>query len=103
MKRVAFLIVSLLAATNQVLALPPFFGNADMERQKQDTAVKFDPYPSVGMGPDVGGGRPREYMNPLPPVLQTQTRLPPGAVNRPRSGPFFRKAALRLGSRSNNQ
>jgi hypothetical protein len=85
MKRTVLLVVTLLAVSAvETYALPPFFGNADMERQKQNTAVRFDPYPSVGMGPDVVGGRPREYMSPLPDVVQVQKRLPPGVVNRPR-------------------
>ena len=94
MKRIVLLTVILLAlATAEAYALPPFLGNAGMERSEQNLAVRFDPYPSVGMGPDVVGGRPREYLNPPPPVLQVQPRLPPGTVHRPRFGLFFHRAS----------
>ncbi len=94
MKRIVLLIVILLAvASVEAYALPPFLGNAGMERYQQNMAQRFDPYPSVGMAPDVVGGRPLEYMNPPPPVLQVQPRLPPGTVHRPRGGLFFRRAS----------
>ena len=94
MKRIVLLIVILLAlATVEAYALPPFLGNAGMERYEQNMAQRFDPYPSVGMGPDVVGGRPREYMNPSPSVLQFQPRLPPGTVHHPRRGLLFHRAS----------
>jgi hypothetical protein len=90
--RIVLLSVTLLAAaTVPAYALPPFLGNADMLRSEQNAAVRFDPYPSVGMMPDVVGGRPREYMSPLPEVRQVQPRLPAGAANRPRLF-FFHRA-----------
>jgi len=93
MKRLLMLNVALLAlAAVEAYALPPFLGNASMERNEQDMAQRFDPYPSVGMGPDVVGGRPREYLNPPAQVLQVQPRLPPGTVNRPHGWLFFRRA-----------
>ncbi len=93
MKRIVLLIVFLLAlVTVEAYALPPWLGNAGMERYEQNQAVRFDPYPSVGMGPEVVGGRPLGYTNPLPPVLQVQPRLPPGTVHRPRGGLLFRRA-----------
>jgi hypothetical protein len=94
MKRIFLPIVGLLAlATVEAHALPPFLGNAGMERYEQNVAQRFDPYPSVGMGPEVVGGRPQEYLNPPPSVLQVQPRLPSGTVNRPRHGLFFRRAS----------
>ena len=85
MNRIVLPIIILLAlATVDAYALPPLFGNAEMERNEQNAAVRFDPYPSVGMGPEVVGGRPQEYLNPLPQVLQVQPRLPSGAVHWPR-------------------
>ncbi len=93
MKRIVLLIVILLAlATVEAYALPPFWGNADTQRYEQNMAQRFDPYPSVGMGPEVVGGRPQEYLNPPPPVLQVQPRLPPGTVHRPRFGLFLHRA-----------
>lgn len=41
------------------------FGQGDINRQK-DRAVYFDPYPLNDIGPEVVGGRPREFANPLP-------------------------------------
>jgi hypothetical protein len=94
MKRIVLLIVIVLALTTvEAKALPPWLGSADMERYEQNRAVRFDPYPSVGMGPDVVGGRPREYLNPQPQVLQVQPRLPAGTVHRPHFGLFFRRAS----------
>lgn len=94
MKRIVLLTVVLLAqARIEANALPPFLGDADTLRYKQNMAVRFDPYPSVGMGPEVVGGRPREYMNPPPPVLQDQPRLPPGTVQRPHFRLFFHRAS----------
>jgi len=92
MKRIVLSIIILLALTVEAHALPPLLGNAGMERSEQNTAVRFDPYPSVGMGPEVVGGRPMEYLNPPPSILHVQPRLPPGTVQRPRFGLFFRRA-----------
>jgi hypothetical protein len=84
MKRITLSIVVLLAqAAAEARALPPWLGNASTERQEQNVAQRFDPYPSVGFGPEVVGGRPREYLNPRAQVLQVQPRLPAGTVNRP--------------------
>ncbi len=94
MKPVVLLTVILLAlATVEAYALPPFLGNAAMERHEQNVAQRFDPYPSVGTGPEVVGGRPLEYLAPPASVLQVQPRLPPGTVHRPRFGLFFHRAS----------
>jgi hypothetical protein len=94
MKRIALLVVVLLAlATIEAYALPPFLGNADMERHEQNMAQRFDPYPSVGMAPEIVGGRPLEYLNPPPSVRQVQPRLPPGTAHRPHRGLFFHRAS----------
>ncbi len=93
MKQIPLLFVILLALTAaEAQALPPFLGNAGMERYEQNMAQRFDPYPSVGFGPDIVGGRPLEYMNPPSAVLQVQPRLPPGKVNRLHGRPFFQRA-----------
>ena len=94
MKPIVLLIAILLVlATVEAYAFPPLLGNADMQRHEQNVAQRFDPYPSVGMAPDVVGGRPLEYMNPPAAVLQVQPRLPPGTVHRPRGGLFFHRAS----------
>ncbi len=84
MKRITFSIVVLLALTAaEARALPLVSGNEAQERYEQNVAQRFDPYPSVGFGPEIVGGRPREYSTPRAEVLQVQKRLPPGTVNRP--------------------
>jgi hypothetical protein len=91
MKRIILSFVVLLTLTAaDARALPPWMGNATMERHEQNVAQKFDPYPSVGFGPEVVGGRPREYLEPRAQVLQVQPRLPPGKVNRPLAKLFHR-------------
>ena len=35
-------------------------------QQQRLRATIHDPYPDPDLGPDVDGGRPREYMQPLP-------------------------------------
>ena len=35
------------------------------ESEQQRRAERFDPYPEPGIGPEVVGGRPREYLDPL--------------------------------------
>ncbi len=92
MKRISLLTAVVLAlAAAEAQALPPLFGNAGTERYEQNVAQKFDPYPSVGFGPDIAGGRPREYLNPQSQVLQVQKRLPPGTVNHPLRSLFFHR------------
>jgi hypothetical protein len=95
MKRVIWLIVVLLVLTVvEAHALPPWLGNAGTERYEQNVAQRFDPYPMVGVGPEVVGGRPLEYLNPPALVLQVQPRLPPGPTskNRPHGGLFLHRA-----------
>ncbi len=41
------------------------FGQGSVDRQKA-RAVVTDPYPLNDIGPEVVGGRPREFANPLP-------------------------------------
>ncbi|MFN5950901.1 MAG: hypothetical protein ACK43N_20585, partial [Pirellulaceae bacterium] len=41
------------------------FGQGSIDRQK-NRAVVIDPYPLNDIGPEVVGGRPREFINPLP-------------------------------------
>lgn len=48
--------------------LPPLFGpqgNIDYQRRK---ATVFDPFADADMGPEVVGGRPREYQRGAPEV-----------------------------------
>lgn len=40
---------------------------------QQQRAERFDPFPEVGSGPDITGGRPRGFENPSPEPVRTQT------------------------------
>jgi hypothetical protein len=91
MKRIALpIMVLLFLVTAEAYALPLVRGTEAQERCEQNVAQQFDPYPSVGFGPEVVGGRPREYLTPRAQVLQVQKRLPPGTVNRPFAKLFHR-------------
>ena len=63
-------------------------GQGTVQQQNTRAAV-HDPFPLNDIGPEVVGGRPRGYMNPLPeakrnqitgPVDRPYDRLPPGFV-----------------------
>jgi len=47
------------------------YGQGSEERQKYRAAA-FDPYPLNDIGPEVVGGRPRGFMNPLPEAKRNQ-------------------------------
>ena len=44
---------------------PSLLSPGDLTRQRT-RAVMFDPYSDVDIGPEVVGGRPREFQRPLP-------------------------------------
>jgi hypothetical protein len=44
--------------------------------QQQRRAEQYDPYPNNQVAPEIVGGRPREFSNPLPEVRRAQ-QLPP--------------------------
>ncbi len=51
-------------------------GQGTIERQKSRAAA-VDPYPLNDIGPEVLGGRPRDFMNPMPePERAFDGRLP---------------------------
>ena len=47
------------------------FGQGSEDRQKY-RAASFDPFPLNDIGPEVVGGRPRGFMNPLPEASRNQ-------------------------------
>ena len=52
-------------------------GQGSIDRQKA-RAVAFDPFPLNDIGPEVVGGRPREFLNPLPEAVRNElTARPP--------------------------
>jgi hypothetical protein len=56
---------------------PNWFHPGTAEEQRKQ-AQRFDPYPDNQIAPEVVGGRPREYTNPLPAVERVQ-QPPPSA------------------------
>ena len=66
------------------VAPPNLLSPGDLTQQRT-RAVMFDQYSDVDIGPEVVGGRPREFQHPLPQadrndlVQQLQTPLPGGA------------------------
>ncbi len=55
----------------------PGFGKGTVDRQSA-RAVYHDPYPLNDLGPEVVGGRPREYQQPLPEATRNQLFSQPG-------------------------
>ena len=56
------------------------WGQGSVDRQKA-RAVTFDPYPQGDVGPEVVGGRPRGFVDPLAePQRNELTSQPPSAV-----------------------
>ena len=57
------------------------WGQGTVDRQNS-RAVVHDPYPLNDIGPEVVGGRPRGYMNPLPEAKRNQIYgEPPSPTN----------------------
>jgi hypothetical protein len=63
------LLLSSGCATRQGWGFP--WGQGTVDRQKT-RAVIHDPYPLNDIGPEVVGGRPREFMTPLPEAKRNQ-------------------------------
>lgn len=51
--------------------MPRWFAPGDIQTQRYE-AVVHDPYPSVDLGPQVVGGRPRDFERPLAEPRATQ-------------------------------
>ena len=58
----------------------PNFSQPGWAHQQRFDALEHDPYPLDDMGPEVVGGRPREYQRPIPEVERARqgTAPPPG-------------------------
>lgn len=50
----------------------PDWGNPGTAAMQQRRAEQFDPYAETDVGPEIAGGRPREYQKPLPEPLRAQ-------------------------------
>lgn len=57
--------------------MPNLFHPGSTGPQRYD-AVFHDPYPLDDVGPEVVGGRPREYQRPVPEVTRGRLFRPPG-------------------------
>ncbi|MEQ8846647.1 hypothetical protein [Botrimarina sp.] len=55
-------------------------GNTATQRYE---AIYTDPYPLPDVGPEIVGGRPREYQAPVPQVVRGRLLNPPPSVTPP--------------------
>jgi hypothetical protein len=67
---------------------PDFFHPGWAQQQRND-AVAHDPYPLDDVGPEIVGGRPREYQRPLNEVERARMKAPPPITLRPIPVPSF--------------
>ena len=87
-------LATLLPLCSGCLAMPNIF-HPGTEPHQQARAQVFEPYPEREPGPEIVGGRPREYRDPRAEVLRVQPRLgeplllpyPPGQMPPPAAGP----------------
>jgi hypothetical protein len=91
MKGLGFVVLgTFLVATVGCCVAPPQILGPGTEREQQQRAQRYDPYPEPNMGPSVDGGRPRDFQAPRAEVLRVQPRRdeplayppPPGAYPR---------------------
>jgi hypothetical protein len=61
---------------------PDFFHPGWAQQQRND-AVAHDPYPLDDVGPEIVGGRPREYQRPLNEVERARMKAPPPIALQP--------------------
>ena len=74
MSRLFMLLLAATAAASLVGCrgmMPRWFAPGNIQTQRYG-AVMHDPYPSVDAGPEVVGGRPREFQRPLAEPRATQ-------------------------------
>jgi len=67
---------------------PDFFHPGWVQQQRND-AVAHDPYPLDDVGPEIVGGRPREYQRPLNEVQRARMKAPPPIALQPIPVPSF--------------
>lgn len=61
---------------------PNFLHPGNAAQQRWD-AIYHDPYPLNDVAPEIVGGRPRGYQNPVPEVLRAQPLQPATLVSPP--------------------
>ena len=59
-----FVLIVVAAAGCQSTGTPNWYDPGSTEYQ-QSSAQRFDPYPEPDTGPEIMGGRPREYAQPI--------------------------------------
>jgi hypothetical protein len=67
----------------------PDFSNPGWAQQQRNDAVAHDPYPVDDAGPEIVGGRPREYQRPLNEVERARLNAPPPVAMQPIPIPSF--------------
>lgn len=75
----AVLLAGGMAGCGPTFRMPNLFHPGPTAPQRYD-AIYHDPYPLDDVGPEVVGGRPREYQRPVPPVTRGRLFRPPEAT-----------------------
>jgi hypothetical protein len=67
----------------------PDFVHPGWAHEQRGEAIEHDPYPLDDVGPEVVGGRPREYQRPLNEVERARMKAPPPIAFQPIPVPSF--------------
>jgi hypothetical protein len=67
----------------------PDLAHPGWAHEQRGEAIEHDPYPLDDMGPEVVGGRPREYQRPLNEVERARMKAPPPIALQPIPVPSF--------------
>lgn len=76
-------VVTLLVGCNGTVRKPSFLNPGNTATQRYN-AIVHDPYPLDDAGPEIVGGRPRGYQDPVPEVRRGQAFAPPQLTVPPR-------------------
>jgi hypothetical protein len=76
----AFLAASVVGCAPEAQRLRQSISHPGPVAYQRDQAIKHDPYPLDDVGPEIVGGRPREYQRPLNEVVRAEmdATVPPG-------------------------
>jgi hypothetical protein len=67
----------------------PNFVHPGWAHEQRGAAIEHDPYPLDDVGPEIVGGRPREYQRPLNEVERARMKAPPPIALQPIPVPSF--------------
>jgi hypothetical protein len=67
----------------------PDLAHPGWAHEQRGQAIEHDPYPVDDAGPEVVGGRPREYQRPLNEVERARMKAPPPIALQPIAVPSF--------------